>query len=285
MLKKLVSRRWWWMTILVIAGVAGLIRLGLWQLDRLDQRRAFNATVSSRWQQDPFDLVAEGLPQDLRELEYRRVEVEGVFDYDNQIVLKERPRDGAPGVILVTPLELGDGRAILVARGWAPYNLSAPEQWPELEEPEDQPVIGLIQESQLLPSGQAPAVPDTAQPEWFLLNIDAVQPQMPYELLPVFVLQLPEDGRPYNQYPYRAEPLRLDEGSHFIYAIQWFMFAAILGIGYLFLIQYHETRTRRLAEQALDSPDADGRDGSHRDAYDRDTDQPIPDMGQPQGHT
>ena len=116
MFAKLVSRRWWWMTILVIAGVAVLIRLGFWQLDRLEQRRAFNATVASRWQQEPFDLVAEGLPDDLKKLEYRRIALDGEFDYDHQIVLKERPRDGAPGVILVTPLVLEDGRAILVAR-------------------------------------------------------------------------------------------------------------------------------------------------------------------------
>ena len=134
-LTKAVNRHWWWKTLLVIAGVTFLARLGFWQLDRLEQRRAFNATVAARWQEEPFDLVAEGLPDDLAELEYRRVEVDGEFDYDNQIVLKERPRDGAPGVILVTPLVMDDGRAVLVARGWVPYHLSAPEHWPELEDP------------------------------------------------------------------------------------------------------------------------------------------------------
>jgi surfeit locus 1 family protein len=286
-LTKLVSRRWWWMTLLVIAGVVGLVRLGIWQLDRLEQRRAFNTTVASRWQQDPIDLVAEGLPDDLAELEFRRVEVNGVFDYDNQIVLKERPRDGVPGVILVTPLVLDDGRAILVARGWVPYNLSAPQHWTEFEEEPDQPVIGLIQESQRLPSGLAPTAPDEAQTEWFLLNMDAVQPQMPYELLPVFILQLPEPDRSRTQYPIRDEPMRLDEGNHFSYAIQWFMFAAVLGVGYLFLIQYHEARSRRLAEQTenvqySDSFDADLHDSDTPNRQSGDSSRRIPEMP-PQG--
>ena len=55
-LKMLVGRRWWWVTLLAIAGVAVLIRLGFWQLDRLEQRRAYNHHVWSRWTQEPYDL-------------------------------------------------------------------------------------------------------------------------------------------------------------------------------------------------------------------------------------
>jgi len=250
-LTKLFSRRWWWMTLLVIAGVALLIRLGFWQLDRLEQKRAYNATVAARWQEAPFDLSSEELPADLSELEFRRIEVQGHFDYANQIVLKERPRGDIPGVVLVTPLVLNDGRAVLVARGWIPYNQAGQEFWPQFEEPDGAPVIGLLQESQMLPSGEAPPIPDEPQTEWFSLNIDAVQPQMPYELLPVFVLQLPEEGRSYSDLPFREEPVRLDEGNHFSYAIQWFMFSAILGIGYLFLIRHQEARLQRQAEETL----------------------------------
>lgn len=244
---KLFNRRWWWTTLLVIAGVFVLIRLGLWQLDRLDQRRAYNRMVAERWQQEPFDINTQAIPSDLTELEFRRVQAQGEFDYSEQIVLTGQSRDGAPGVTLVTPLVLDDNRAVLVARGWVPYNQSQPEFWPQYEEPAGAPVIGLIQESQTLPNGSPPPVPDSPQVEWFTLNIDAIQPQMPYELLPVFILQLPEEGRPYTALPYREEPLRLDEGSHFSYAIQWFTFALILGVGYLFFVQSQETRERRLA--------------------------------------
>jgi hypothetical protein len=80
---------------------------------------------------------------------------------------------------------------------------------------------------------------------------------MPYALLPVFILQLPEENRPYNALPFREEPLALDEGNHFSYAIQWFMFAAILGVGYLFFIQSQELRAQRLAGLADQSPEPD----------------------------
>ncbi len=261
---KLFNRRWWWTTLLVIAGIYVLIQLGFWQLDRLEQRRAYNRLVAERWQQQPFDVNTNAIPTDLSELEFRRVQALGEFDYSEQIVLNGQNRDGAPGVNLITPLVLDDNRAVLVARGWVPYNQSQPEFWPQFEEPGGEPVIGLIQESQLLPNGSPPPVPDSPQVEWFSINIDAIQPQMPYELLPVFILQLPEENRPYSALPYRAEPLRLDEGSHFSYAIQWFLFALILGVGYLFLIQSQELRAQRIAgtlqtadEQPEDAPDPD----------------------------
>lgn len=261
---KLFNRRWWWTTLLVIAGVFVLIRLGFWQLDRLEQRRAYNRMVAERWQQTPFDVNTHEIPADLSELEYRRVQAEGTFDYSKQIVLTGQNRDGAPGVILVTPLVLDDNRAVLVARGWVPYSLSKPEDWPQFEEPPGAPVIGLIQESQMLPSGAPPPIPDSPQVEWFRINVDAIQPQMPYTLLPVFILQLPEENRAYDALPYREEPLRLDEGSHFSYAIQWFTFALILGVGYLFFIQSQELRAQRLANPHP-STGEEGEDTPHPD--------------------
>jgi surfeit locus 1 family protein len=251
-LPKLVNRKWWWVTLLAIAGVGLLVWLGIWQLDRLEQRRAFNAMVAERWLQTPFDLQHEALPDDLETMGYRRVAVQGAFDYDNQIVLTNQPNEtGEPGVQMITPFVLDDGRAVLVSRGWVPQYLAGEENWQNLQEPADRnEVIGLIQRSQELNGATAPP---QGQREWYTLNIPLIQQQMPYELLPVFIMQLPDAGltasQAFEQYPYRTEPIALDEGSHFSYAIQWFMFAAILGIGYIQWVRWQEERTSRLARQ------------------------------------
>lgn len=276
-LPKLLSRKWWLATLLVIVGVAVLIQLGFWQLDRLEQRRAFNQRVAERWQQAPFDITTSDVPEDLNELEYRRVQAEGEFDYSQQIVLTNQTRDAGPGVVVVTPLVFDNDRAVLVARGWVPYNQSAVEHWPEYEEPEGAPVIGLIQETQLLPNGNAPTPPESAQVEWYMLNIDAIQPQMPYQLEPYFILQLPEDGRAYDTLPVREEPLQLDEGNHFSYAIQWFMFALILGIGYVFFVRTQEMREQRIRAMQPDDSDTvlDAEPNSESD---------LPAISQQEGH-
>lgn len=249
-LPRTVSRKWWWATLLIIAGMAFLARLGFWQLDRLQERRAFNAMVAERWQQTPFDLQHEALPANLEEMGYRRVEVgNGYFDYANQIALSNQPgRNGEVGIQVVTPYVLDDGRAVLVSRGWVPDYLADEANWANLEEEAGSTdvVVGLLQRSQELEGALPPA---TAQKAWYTLNIPQIQRQMPYELLPVFILQLPDAAQGVEEYPLRSEPIALDEGSHFSYAIQWFMFAAILGFGYIQLIRWQEERSHRLVRE------------------------------------
>lgn len=246
---RVFSRRWWWVTVLVLLGMVGLVRLGFWQLDRMHQKQAFNTMLSERWREQPYDLTAKPLPPDRTQFEYRRVEASGRFDYDRQIVLKNQFANDAPGVYLVTPLLLSDDRAVLVARGWLPLDQASPEQWGQYEEVAGAPVIGLIQESQTITGAEPPA---TAQSEWFRIDIAAIQRQMPYQLDPIYVLQLPEEGRAYDKLPIREEPAPLDEGNHFSYAIQWFTFALILGFGYIQLIRYTESRERRGLGQSGD---------------------------------
>ena len=55
MLRRMFSRKWLLTTILVIAAMAVMARLGIWQLDRLHQRRAFNARVSAQIDRPPLD--------------------------------------------------------------------------------------------------------------------------------------------------------------------------------------------------------------------------------------
>ena len=246
-LARLVSRKWWFATLLVLAGMVVLVQLGFWQLDRLQQRRDFNALVTQRWQQETYDLENGGLPADLTELEYRRVEADGAFDYEQQIVVTNSSGpNGEPGVLLVTPLVFANGKAVLVARGWVPQDLSAPENWPALEEPEGEPVIGLIQKSQTI---EGAAVPVESLREWYRIDVPLIAKQMPYELLPAFLLQLPEPGRQVDTWPSRSVSIALDEGSHLSYSIQWFMFALILGFGYTQFVRLQDARDQRIASE------------------------------------
>ena len=45
MTSELLRPRWIVTTLLVVAAVALMLRLGLWQLDRLEQRRALNSRL------------------------------------------------------------------------------------------------------------------------------------------------------------------------------------------------------------------------------------------------
>ena len=113
--KRLFTPRWLLPTLLVIAALAVLIRLGFWQLDRLSQRREANSKIIFQMEQSPVLLSGQALAMDLSEMEYRRVVVEGVYDHAHQVVLMNQVFQDQYGAHLLTPLRVrGSDQAILI---------------------------------------------------------------------------------------------------------------------------------------------------------------------------
>jgi surfeit locus 1 family protein len=242
------SKKWIIPTILIVLGMVLLVRLGFWQLDRLQQKRDFNAMMAERWRSAPLDLKTQSLPADpagFKDLEYRRVSAQGQWDYDHQILISNQTFQGTAGYVVVTPLVLGANRAVLVARGWIPADQADPAALAQLDEKgglgTTTPIIGLARKSQGLPGGGISTPPATPLHEWYRVDVPAIQGQMPYQLEPGYLEQMPEAGRVYDTMPIRSEPIALDEGNHLSYAIQWFTFAVVLGFGYIMLVR-HRTR-------------------------------------------
>ncbi|HYW30024.1 MAG TPA: SURF1 family protein, partial [Gemmatimonas sp.] len=107
--------------LLAVAAAAGCVRLGLWQLDRLQERRTKNALVRSR-SEAPVVSVSTLRGQDTSVIHWRRVRVHGVADYGAEMVHATRSQNGSPGVHLLTPVRPIDGdwsdTAVLVLRGF-----------------------------------------------------------------------------------------------------------------------------------------------------------------------
>jgi surfeit locus 1 family protein len=246
-LNRLISHRWWKTSLLVIAAVIVMIRLGLWQLDRLDQRRAFNARVEEQLAQSALEISEENLRADLYNMEYREAIVLGEYDHDRQVVLRNQDWQGRLGVHLLTPLIVqGSDRAIMVNRGWIPYEDFEAGKLSQFDESGLVEVNGVIRRSQTKPriGGRADQIPAEGEPPlqaWNWINVGGIAGQLPYELLPVYLQGSPEPSR--DQMPYRTQlELDLSEGSHLGYAFQWFTFALILAIGYPIYVSREEKR-------------------------------------------
>jgi surfeit locus 1 family protein len=257
LLTRLFSRQWWWVTLVILLGMAVLARLGVWQLDRLEQRRARNAELIQQLALPPLALPGEPLPDDLSSLRNRRASVSGVFDFSHQVALIHQNWMNTPGIHLIAPIVIeGSSQAVLVDRGWLPTDQAAPETWSRFDEAGPLRVIGFIQLSQTLPAGsqaRAQLVQTELQPEWYRVDIQAIQAQMPYELLPFYVLQSPPDSGS-GDLPYRADPeFDLSEGPHLGYAIQWFIFALILGIIYVSYVSKKESSRLATEQNAHES--------------------------------
>src|SRR5688500_17253159 len=112
-----MSRRNGLALVLAVGAAAVFVRLGLWQLDRRAERRAWNRGVAERLVAPPVPL--DSLPSDPARARWRRVQIDGRLDLGREIALAARTYGGSPGVHLLAPLRrAGRDTAILINRGW-----------------------------------------------------------------------------------------------------------------------------------------------------------------------
>jgi surfeit locus 1 family protein len=217
-----------------------LARLGIWQLDRLQQRQARNAEFVRHVSAEPLTLTGEPLPAEPADLKDRLAVAKGQFDFDQQIILTQQSWQGRPGVHLVTPLSIeGSKKAVLVDRGWIPAADAENGDLARFNVDGNLLIGGTLRPSQILTGGRESIV-DSPQRDWYRVDIEAIQDQIPYELLPVYLIQAPESTM--DELPFKVEQdLELSEGSHLAYAIQWFLFAIILALGYSRFVQTHSS--------------------------------------------
>src|SRR5512143_3715950 len=102
---------------LTLALALGFVRLGIWQLTRLRERRAGNAIALAARALPPLDLDDPGALAAIapEALDNRRVRATGRYDHAAEIVLRGQSEQGVAGVRIVTPLRLLRGdTAVLV---------------------------------------------------------------------------------------------------------------------------------------------------------------------------
>ena len=239
--RTMLSRKWILTTLLVLAGGVLCVRLGIWQLDRLAQRRAFNAHFIDMQSAPALDLNVE-IPQDLIDMEYRHVQVTGTYDFANQVALRNQYHDSEYGYHLLTPLRLDNGSAVLVDRGWVPADGNdSPGGWSRYDEAGQVQVQGVMRLGPTKPDlGGVPdptlAPGQTRLDYWNFANLERISQQIPYSVLPVYIQPDVDANDVIPPIPYQPE-IDLTEGPHFGYAIQWFTFATLLYLGYPFYLR------------------------------------------------
>jgi surfeit locus 1 family protein len=254
MLAHLVARDRILATVLVIAASAICVRLGIWQLDRLSQRREFNRRVTAVRHLPELNLPSS---EALVDQEYRSAHADGMYDFSEQVAIRNQFHDGQYGFHLVAPLVLDappgaegrDREVVLVDRGWIPAaGNGTPADWSKYDVSGDVSVDGVIRMSELPPSfaGLAEPTPPGDQGRvnfWTVIDIGRLKKQIGHAVLPIYIQQVSPDNATDPPIP---EPLTLDltEGPHLGYAIQWFGFAALFAIGYPLYVRRQEARRR-----------------------------------------
>lgn len=205
------------------ACAALFVRLGVWQLSRLHQKRAFNAILSARLAAPPADVTA--LPGDTAAGHYRRVVASGRMLYDRDVVYAGRSHEGSPGVDLLTPMRI-DGRdtVVMVNRGWA-FSPDAASITDSLWREKDSVSVAGYAETF---AGTERA---STQRRVHALDRRAVQALVGLPVAPYIIVQTSDTGRHADSVPVRLGVPALSEGPHESYAIQWFSFALVAVVG------------------------------------------------------
>lgn len=241
-----MTRRDWLFVLLVIVVAGATIRLGIWQLDRLGERRERNARIQANIDRNPLDL--RRAPSELSPpSEYLPATAQGTFDYQHTFVLLSRSLNGQAGVHLVTPFFIqGTPEAILVDRGWIPYQDRTEDQRGRYQ------VAGTVQISGYLRLPEQRSLFTRLEGgdarSFRSISIERMGAQIRYPLLPYYLQQsakIPGAGLQ----PEPAAEMDLSEGPHFGYALQWFAFAAIaLGGGAYWLYRKLRPAARQASE-------------------------------------
>lgn len=105
-------------TLLVLALLPLLLWLGIWQLQRGEQK----SELLERQAASQAELLTPAQVEQRADPAFSRVQLEGRFDAAHSVLLDSRTRDGQVGVELLQPFfDQPSGRWALVNRGWLPW--------------------------------------------------------------------------------------------------------------------------------------------------------------------
>jgi surfeit locus 1 family protein len=204
-------------TIFAAAGIAALVGLGCWQMKRLEWKEVLLAEITRSMSAAPATLPA-GIA-DAGDWNYRRVVLEGRFDYGSEALLQSRSRQGRPGRHVLTLLRREDGPPVLVDRGWVPEDADIGQ----IDRPE-----GAVRVEGIARAARKPGrfVPDNRPEEglWYWADPAGFAPDAP----PLVVEAagtgpgLPIGGASSVDIP----------NDHFQYALTWFSLAGALAAIY-----------------------------------------------------
>ncbi len=246
-MKALLTPRWLFGHLLALTLVGLFVNFGFWQLRRLAQRDATNVLLEARLNAppQPFSQLARTYSLTAPEGEensavYRRASVSGRFDTAGEVLLRSRALDGQPGYHVLTPLRFAEDRALLVDRGWIPFELDTPPII-EAAPPERVQVTGVLYPSQEPPAGGGLfdrlglVQKDPAEGELdavFFVNPARIGVGLPYTLEPVYLELSTQTPTQSGRLPVPPPAPVITRGSHLSYALQWFSFALIGVVGY-----------------------------------------------------
>jgi cytochrome oxidase assembly protein ShyY1 len=247
----LLSRQWVILTLIGLLVMPAMYKLGFWQLHRHDRKEATNHIIDR-------NLAAPAVPVESltgpgrtvpASYLYRTVTLRGHYDTAHEMVARQRTAaDGdSIGYHVITPLVLADGRAVLVNRGWiaAGDDLTTFPKVPKAPGGEITLTGRLRPDETTATTGirNRAGLPDR---QISLISSTLVAKQVPETLVGGYVELATTAPKPAGEQPELIpEPGDISSALNMGYAIQWWLFTAMVPVGWVILVR--RERRERLA--------------------------------------
>ncbi len=232
-------------TLLVLVcmavGIAILLALGTWQVNRLHWKEALIEQVETRMRAEPEPLQRmDMLWQARQDVAWLPVTASGRFLHEREMYFYTTHK-GAVGYEVITPMQLSGGGILLVSRGFVPDQFREPATRAEGQVEGVQEIVGMARN----PVREKPNrfMPDNEPARRIFYWKDFAQMSalasgaetgLRQEVVPFMVdLRSPE---PPGGLPIASTTLISFSNNHLQYAITWYGLAlALLGVGSYFL--------------------------------------------------
>lgn len=212
----------------VLVTIAGLVRLGIWQLNRAADKLADQQAVQLQYQEKAIrlgDIPATQLQATDNSLQRRHVQLTGTYENNHSLLLIAQFYDGQLGYSVVTPLRLqSNGKLVLVNRGWITALRKANIQ--SYNDPVT--VTGQIHLAQPRPKAYAEQLDSSDWPiRMRYLDFKTINEQLKESVYP-FEVRLAEDqpGGLIRHWP----AVHININQNLSYALQWFALALLVSL-------------------------------------------------------
>jgi cytochrome oxidase assembly protein ShyY1 len=267
---------------LVAIVVLSCFALSAWQFSRLSERKELNSQIQASMDEDTVKLGDILIPGDTKEVvdefEYRRVSVTGIYREEGEVLILGRSRNGEPGYLVATPLEVVNLNAdfqskeldvVYINRGWIPQSLGdgirdgtidRTEIEPRLGYDQRRTVSGIVRANEekviLGDSNQVTDEVSSRLDSMLFLEKTNVDSEHMY---PLWIHQFSEtiNGRAYpvegqvdRSYPRILDPPELSERNHLSYAMQWAAFGIVALITWIVICRQALIKQRKREQRA-----------------------------------
>lgn len=242
--------RWAIYVSLAIVFAIACAFLSNWQFTRNEERSADLALIESNYDADPVPVasVLSGTTDFDPATEWLPVVLTGRYLPEDQLLARNRPHGGTSAFEVLTPLQLDDGRIMIVNRGWVPpaSDSSDPAAVPA-------PPAGEVSVTVRLRPGEPAPVSGRGAPDGQVPVIDLpaiAELTGSGTITAAYGLMMSENPAPAERPAALASPAE-DPGPYLSYAIQWILFAVM---GFIFIGYVIKTE---IAQRRDDRNDAD----------------------------